>query len=436
MNMLRSFTRLFIRYMFLILGLVSVGIVLFMGLSFYHFYQESQQHSSPNHISSVLINNKQEIVLNDTNRKLLAKEKIWMMVLDQNGKKSLSYRTPTNLPQVYSNNDIVRFTRWYLQDYPVFCYPIKNQLLVLGYPKGVYDKFPDNYYRFQTLKGVFFIGIGVLIFILCVLFGVYYYSRLRLDQELIPINQAINDLQEYQPIHLDVEGNFSEIKETLNRTSQMIQENRENRDHWIRGVSHDLRNPLTLIMSQTRQIELEGGHHESISKIHDQVAHMQEIISNLNLIYILDSPQPKDSFKRIAMDAYMRTCLSEFMNQYPMVNLCVDLKETHAYILGDKILIKRAIHNLLLNSLMHNNNEVEIKVSMKRLDAEIVITLQDNGQIGPQEVVVLNHKERNYSSHGMGTLISKQIIQLHKGTLSFYFNQPGLRVLIHLPIID
>ena len=41
------------------------------------------------------------------------------------------------LKRHYTNADMVKFSRWYLEDYPVFSYVRGQQILVLGYPKSI-----------------------------------------------------------------------------------------------------------------------------------------------------------------------------------------------------------------------------------------------------------------------------------------------------------
>ena len=59
----------------------------------------------------------------------------------------------------------------------------------------------------------------------------------------------------------------------------------------------------------------------------------------------------------------------------------------------------------------------------------------DQGDITAQKITELNQKSINYESHGMGTVITKQIIKLHQGEIVFLDNHPGLKVTISLPLV-
>ena len=60
----------------------------------------------------------------------------WAMVLDDVGNIRWSYGLPQDLNHAYTPGDIARFARWYLADYPVFCWTEPYGLFVIGLPKG------------------------------------------------------------------------------------------------------------------------------------------------------------------------------------------------------------------------------------------------------------------------------------------------------------
>ena len=71
---------------------------------------------------------------------------IWALVMDNDtGEVVWTHRLPPDIPKVFSRKDVALFSRFYLKDYPVFTYLCERGLLVLGYPKDSYFKFPANY---------------------------------------------------------------------------------------------------------------------------------------------------------------------------------------------------------------------------------------------------------------------------------------------------
>ncbi len=60
----------------------------------------------------------------------------WAMVLDDAGAVRWSYELPKELNHTYTAGEIARFARWYLADYPVFCWEEPYGLFVIGLPRG------------------------------------------------------------------------------------------------------------------------------------------------------------------------------------------------------------------------------------------------------------------------------------------------------------
>ncbi|MDO5715318.1 MAG: hypothetical protein Q4P25_01925 [Tissierellia bacterium] len=52
------------------------------------------------------------------------------------------HRTPSEIKDHYQLKDVVRFIRYYLEDYPVFTYIVDNKILVLVIPLAVTTSWP------------------------------------------------------------------------------------------------------------------------------------------------------------------------------------------------------------------------------------------------------------------------------------------------------
>ena len=54
------------------------------------------------------------------------------MLLDKNGSILWSEALPEELRKTYTLQDVAKFTRYYLEDYPVRTYVVEQGLLVIG----------------------------------------------------------------------------------------------------------------------------------------------------------------------------------------------------------------------------------------------------------------------------------------------------------------
>lgn len=185
-------------------------------------------------------------------------------------------------------------------------------------------------------------------------------------------------------------------------------------------------------MGYTDQLEQLYGPSPQTQRIFNSIQRMERIIDNLNLVYRLQSQAFQKELIRLEMTAFVRQVIAQFINQHPETQLTWNLPDHPLYALAHPILLERAIHNCLLNSLIHNENS-PISFELQQQSDTLHIFIRDQGTISPDTVQVLQEKTNNLGNHGMGTLITKQIMALHQGEASFDYLNPGLEVDLHFP---
>ena len=110
-----------------------------------------------------------------------------------------------------------------------------------------------------------------------------------------------------------------------------------------------------------------------------------------------------------------------------------------------KDLIKRAVSNLIQNSINHNENGCTIYVAVKEEHGKVCkIVVSDNGVGATDEQIDKLNNSPHYmvcdentseQRHGLGLLIVKQIAAAHKGTVEIKHSEyGGLEVEICLPV--
>ncbi|RFE01452.1 sensor histidine kinase [Streptococcus parauberis] len=431
MTTLKYLSQLLMKFLMLLVMTTFFGVTTFVIGTFIITKGFEKDSTDPSILSSRLIK-KDTYKVTNTIKRDLKKNNIWLMVLNNQGDIIESYELPKKLKKHYQLTDIAKSAKWYLDDSPIFTYVVGDNLVILGYPQNTYAKFPANYYQIKILFNEVYFLIILLLIQLFIYFWVYSKMQLNVRKEFLPITKGLENLSNHRETLLDESGNLSEIKKAINQSSQLLSESHEMRSHWIRGVSHDLRNPLTLILGYTGKMKMELGEMMLIQRINEQVYHMESIISNLNLSYLLDSNEVDEKWENINFSALLRNVIVDFLNNYPDIQLEFELPTDDAFCKGDQILLKRSIDNLILNSINHNTDP-KIKVLLSNNMDDIELTISDNGSITKNKVNELRNKTRQYGIHGMGTVISKQIINLHNGSINYFFNDPGLKIVIILP---
>ena len=441
---------------FVITIILSIFLLLFLNIFLFEFiFFKYSTDDSPSdktfEIAKMIKFKDRKYFLPDKEISNLKKQNIWAIVIDNDSKKVIwqTENLPGEIPKEYSVFDIALFSHAYIKGYPVFTAKIRNDLLVLGYPKDSYWKYSTatwNYRLIQNVPNFFLIFLISNIFFV---FLIYIFSNSKLLKSVNPIIKGIQDLPKDNPVNIDEKGVLSELAKSINKTSEILQNQREqlrNKDtaraNWIAGVSHDIRTPLSMIMGYASQLKTSSNLSEEMAKklsvILKQSERIKNLINDLNLASKLEyNMQPFEKKKENAV-AVVRQVIVDFLNMDIDEKFPIEWKTksefVSCFVNVDKNLIKRALANLIQNSINHNENGCTIYVSVKEDEKNCIICVEDNGiGVSYKELEKLNNtphymvcdKNTTEQQHGLGLLIVKQIMDVHNGQVEIKHSEYG-----------
>lgn len=389
--------------------------------------------------------------LSQNGEKELKAEGAWAILID-NDTKSVVWQSdnlPVEIPKEYLLTAIADLTRGYINGYPTYTGNNENGLVVIGYPKERYWKLLWPSWDYSFIKNL---PQTVLIVFLCNILAVlliYIIANTNLLRSVKPIVDGIRTLPTKDKMHIPEKGVLSEIAANINRTSSIIDTQNADlakketaRANWIAGVSHDIRTPLSMVMGYAGELSESENLSETdrarAKAICRQSERIKSLINDLNLSSKLEyNMQPTEMSKANAV-SIVREVAVDFLNndvdgKYPIEwETSEDL--THSPIMCDKSLLKRAISNLIENSINHNENGCGIFLKVERHDDSCFITVADNG-VGLSESELLKLKntphymlcDKNVGEqrHGLGLLIVMQIVKAHGGELLMSKSEHG-----------
>lgn len=391
----------------------------------------------------------------------LKEQDIWAFVVD-NDTLQIVWKTenvPDTIPASYSLSDIADLSVGYLDGYPTYTGETENGIIVLGYPKDSFWKHTRaswNYNFFAHLPQIVFIVFAVNI---AVILLIYVIANMKFLKPVKPITKGIQDLSIGEPVHIPEKGLLSDISANINRTSNILQEQQQQlkkketaRANWIAGVSHDIRTPLSMVMGYAGQLKddanLTDEERQKAEVIVKQSKRMQNLINDLNLASKLEyNMQPINPAKQNLI-AIVRQVVVDFINmdiedKYP-IEWQTDEALTVCPVNADKDLLKRAVSNLIQNSINHNEQGCKIYIKVLDDDADCTVIVSDDGVGATDELIEKLNKTPHYmlcdentteQRHGLGLLIVKQIVSAHNGTTTIeHSSYGGFSVKFTLPI--
>ncbi len=209
----------------------------------------------------------------------------------------------------------------------------------------------------------------------------------------------------------------------------------------IAQISHEIRNPLTLINCTLRLLD---GRYPQL-KEDDLWQQLQCDVDYLKKLTLMLSD--------------LKRCDNIYVNQVDMLKLLYEITQSFqplakqqqktltftaesafVPILCDEIKIRQAITNLIKNALEATDTGGIIELNAKCTSTRLQISVRDNGKGIDEDRAAhifnpfVSDKEGGI---GLGLSITKKIIALHKGTINVYSKKNlGTKFVISLPLIQ
>ena len=433
---MRSFARYITKYLVsfaaFILALLILNGVIF-GMTFQKILAQDYGDSSPRSMLELVAAAATPEQLSDEATKTLRQNEIWAIYLNEDGQCYWAVDLPAEVPERYTIQDVARFTKGYLADYPVFVWNAADGLLVLGYPKDSYTKLTSNYYSIPALRLLPAFVLGMLgLDVLCLFFA-YYVSKRRIIHNTEPIVSAVETLADGKPVSLQISGELSEIASSVSKASSMLSRQNAARANWISGVSHDIRTPLSMIMGYAGRIAENKAASEEIREqaeiVRKQSVKIKELVQDLNLVSQLEYEMQPLHKEKIRLSKLIRSYVAELLNSglsnAYTIEIDIAPEAENAMLECDTRLISRAVNNLVQNSIKHNPQGCTICLSLVVSKNQLILAITDNGTgLSVEKLQELEGKphymestdERLDLRHGLGLLIVQQVAAVHNGS--------------------
>ena len=455
---MHNFGKFISKQFFIYLSVVILIVVLDLVIFFLTFNGTVSNISKDNpvqtleKVSNNLTIQNGEYKLNNNYQKDLVINDIWGIVIDDNGNVVWKHNLPKEIPLNYSLQDVATFSKGYIKDYPVFTWKQGNDLLVLGYPKNSYSKFMTNYLPLSAIQKTPFLLLIMLVSNIAILFIVYYLSKRNVILKISPILNGIDKLSHGDTVTLNINGELEEIGNRINETSLQLKKQNQARANWISGVSHDIRTPLSMIMGYADKISSTLNIDENTKKqaniIKTQSVKIKNLVQDLNLVSQLNYNVQPIQETPIHLCKIIREIVVEYLNNNTnnKFEFELNLKPNTELItiIGDERLLGRAIQNIISNSINHNENGCIISISLEVNGSNLILVISDNGKGISEEKLQKIQSTPHYLQstddrldlrHGLGLLLVKEIVSIHKGNVSISSAlNKGFSTTISLPI--
>ena len=213
------------------------------------------------------------------------------------------------------------------------------------------------------------------------------------------------------------------------------------------NIAHDLKTPLTRLKGELEQLDVDlgagpGGDQPRLQRALDEADGLLATFGALMRIARVESGARRAAFAevelaRVVSDAVaLYRALADERGQH--LQLTIDQRPVIA---GDRDLLFQMLANLLDNAIKFTPPGGELLVTLGSTDGLACLVVTDSGPGIPEarrEAVLQRffrlEESRSTPGNGLGLSMVAAIVKLHDGQLCLRDNEPGLKVVIALPL--
>lgn len=233
----------------------------------------------------------------------------------------------------------------------------------------------------------------------------------------------------YNSVVRDVNGNMlsvlSEVEEITERRRM-----EQAKDEFIGLVSHELRNPLAVVVGSVETALTPGLTDDEIKFMLRNAAEgarsMEQLISNLLELSRYQADRLRLIYEKVDVRAKAQNVISQVRLFYPQHSYNLDLATDLPMITGDPVRIDRILYNLIENAAKYSPPGSEIRIVFERTGSDLSISVVDLGMGIPTERIgelfepfqrLVEHSE-NTKGLGLGLVVCKRLVEAHGGKIS------------------
>lgn len=279
------------------------------------------------------------------------------------------------------------------------------------------------------------------------LIGGLFAFRQELDRSVEAIRRTLTRVatgeikERVEP--LGQEDEFALLGHDINKMLDRIEVLMNGVRHVSDTIAHNLRTPLTRILSRLRTAADEVGI-SAIQKrnIEDAVLDIEELIAvfeKLLLIAEAEAGARRINFQPVDLSSVV-TEVVDFYEAVAEIQGCklVFDPSGKTLVMGDPDLLAGAIANLVDNALKYGGAGATVMIGNETMRDHVLLTVKDNGPGVPaQELKQLGTRffrlDRTISGHGLGVASVTAVVALHGGRIWFDHAAPGLVVCMEFP---
>lgn len=301
---------------------------------------------------------------------------------------------------------------------------------------SIISRFSTDLYRFLVYNKPFIMLIGYALINLLITFLVIRNTNNALGEILLSMDSVLKNPNKEIKLPNDllvVENSLNKIRIDLIAKNNEAKEAEKRKNDLIVYLAHDLKTPLTSVMGYLTLLVDEDDVRADLRKKYLEIAlnkatRLEDLINQLFDITRYNLQGMTLNKKLIDLVVLFEQLVEEC---YPMLEdkklKCLVNKPNSLFYNGDGDKLARAFENLLKNAINYSYENSTIEIKVEELDKEIRLSFRNEGDKIPSYKLEKifdkfyradDARTSSTGGTGLGLAITKQIIELHNGSIT------------------
>jgi signal transduction histidine kinase len=240
------------------------------------------------------------------------------------------------------------------------------------------------------------------------------------------------------------EDEIGELSRSFDEMADKIQQLLMNERRLLSDISHELRSPLARLTVATNLAQSAPNDKPSLERIQREVDRINSLVADIIEINFLEADPALHKLRRVNLSMIISDVVEACEPEVEFKHCRIEINgNTPRTILGDPEILRRAIENVLRNSIRYSPKDTSIVFDVEDFsDKSIVLRIRDFGPGVPEDMLeqifdpffrVEEARNSMGGGSGLGLSIAKRAVHLHQGSIVAENLHPGLCVKITFP---
>jgi len=284
--------------------------------------------------------------------------------------------------------------------------------------------------------------------LVALLLGIFLSRTLpRPIRELTEATRSVAEGNLGQQVSVRSKDEMGKLATSFNRMSSDLARSTNARKQMTADIAHELRTPLSLILGHADAVHdgVLPPSRENFEIIREEAVRLEHLVDDLRILSLADAGELRIRLEEVSPKKLLQDVQGTYqhMANQKKVRIQLDLDSDLPMLEIDPVRMTQVLTNIFDNALRHTPEGGQIRLTARRVQDGVEISVQDSGpgiegedanRIFERFYRTDSARHRDGGGSGLGLAIAKSIAQAHNGQI-WAESAPGqgLTVSIKLP---